>query len=111
MSLRAVEDALKELDLGVKVSSGHLSLIEQGKVAEPSPRTLHALARAMGLDYITLMVEAGYLDRSTLTRGPTAAPAFRGTDKLDPDEKRQVEDFIDYLATRKRSSRRPKRER
>src|SRR2546428_3260240 len=102
MSLRDVENALKRIDSATKVSSGHLSLIEQGKVATPGPRTLHSLARAMGLDYIRLMVEAGHLDRSELGRRPSKpALAFKGAEKLTPDEKQQVQRLIDFLAQRK----------
>lgn len=105
MTLRDVENALKDLEDTVRVSSGHLSLIEQGKVAAPSPKTLNALARAMGLDYVTLMVEAGYLDRSVLKERPAPAIAFRGAESLDTDQVRQVEVYIEFLHTRKRRER------
>ena len=101
MSLRDVENTLKGLEDTVRVSSGHLSLIEQGKVAAPSPKTLNALARAMGLDYVTLLVEAGYLDSSVLKERPAAAVAFRGAEDLDHDQVRQVEDYVEFLRSKK----------
>jgi transcriptional regulator with XRE-family HTH domain len=108
MSLRDVENALKRLERGVRVSSGHLSLIEQGKVAAPVPKTLHALALALGLDYITLMVEAGYLDHTVLEeRPPAPAPAFRGGANLTPQQVRQVEEYIEFLRSRRHSPRVP----
>ncbi len=102
MTLRDVEAALKGLDDTVRVSSGHLSLIEQGKVSAPSPRTLNALARAIGLDYVTVLVEAGYLDQSVLKERPAPRVVFRGAEKLDQDQVRQVEDYIGFLHSRKR---------
>ena len=104
MSLRDVESALKRLDDAVSVSSGHLSQIEQGKV-KPTPKTLHSLARALGLDYLTLMVQACYLDASALDGLPTPSIAFRGAETLDDKEVRQVEDYIDYIRSRKRRPR------
>lgn len=106
MSLRDVENALREIEGATKISSGHLSLIEQGKVSMPEPKTLHSLAKAMDLDYIDLMVEAGYLDKSVLEERPEApALAFRGAERLDDEEKKQVQAIIDLLAQRKRSGR------
>ena len=104
MSLRDVENALKQLDETVRVSSGHLSLIEQGKVSAPSPKTLHALAKAIGLDYIAVMIAAGYLDASVLKERP-ASVAFRGAERLDPREVNQVEDYIEFLRSKKRTER------
>ncbi len=101
MTLRDIENALKQLDDTVRVSSGHLSLIEQGKVSAPSPKTLHALAKAIGLDYVDLMVEAGYLEPSALKERPSSAVAFRGAEKLNPEQVRQVEDYIDYLRSKR----------
>jgi len=103
MSLRDVENALRDVGETAKISSGHLSLIEQGKVEAPSPHTLHVLAKALGVPYIELMVEAGYLERSVLRKGPRApAPAFRGAEKLSPTEKRRVEEYIEFLTNHQR---------
>ena len=99
MSLRDVESALKQFEDTVSVSSGHLSQIEQGKVS-PTPKTLHALAKALDLDYVTLMVEARYLDPSVLKERPSSAIAFKGADKLNQDQLRQVEDYISFLRSR-----------
>ena len=102
MSLRDVENALKDLDDTIRVSSGHLSLIEQGKVSAPSPKTLNTLSKAIGLDYIKLMVEAGYLDESVLQDRPSPAVAFRGAENLNPEQVRQVEDYIQFLRSKKK---------
>lgn len=103
MSLRDVETALRDMGETAKISSGHLSLIEQGTVKKPSPHTLHALAKALGLSYMELMVEAGYLERSVLGKAARApAPAFRGAEKLSPTEKRQVEEYIEFITMRQK---------
>lgn len=104
MSLRDVENILRNMEDAAKISSGHLSLIEQGKVDAPSPHTLHALARAYGIDYIALMVEAGYLDPSVLEGKPRApAAAFRGAERLSPAEKMRVQEYIEFLISRQRN--------
>ena len=106
MSLRDVENALREIEGATKVSSGHLSLIEQGKVTTPEPKTLHSLAQAIGLDYIRLMAEAGYLPSSVLNENlESPALAFRGAEKLNEEEKEQVQRIIDLLTQRKKSGR------
>jgi hypothetical protein len=102
MSLRDVENRLKEIEGSTKVSSGHLSLIEQGKVATPEPKTLHSLASAIpGLDYIRLMVEAGYLSKDVLGEREEAL-AFSGAEKLTEEEKAQVQGIIDLLTQKRR---------
>ena len=87
LTLREVEQAVIDSGSDVRVSSGHLSLIESGKVANPEPRTLSALAEVLGVQYMQCMIEAGYVDESLLgSAAPTVGVAFRGAEKLSPDQ-------------------------
>ena len=55
LSLRDVEEATNK-----EVSNGYLSQLESGKITKPSPHVLHALSRALSVDYEMLMQRAGY---------------------------------------------------
>jgi transcriptional regulator with XRE-family HTH domain len=55
-SLRQVEEATER-----EVSNAYLSQLENGKIQQPSPNILHALARVYGVSYEHLMERAGYL--------------------------------------------------
>ncbi|MBN4059331.1 helix-turn-helix transcriptional regulator [Dehalococcoides mccartyi] len=101
MTLRDVEQAVKDSGTGIKVSNGHLSLIESGKVANPEPRTLSVLSKVLGVSYMRCMVEARYVDEASI--GPGAASsqvAFRGAEKLTPDQQKLLQQFIDQMASK-----------
>ena len=80
MSLRDVENEIRRRRISPKVSNGHLSLIEQGNVKEPGPKTLHALASVLQIDYLDLMVKAGYVDKAVMEGRSAPAPAFKGAE-------------------------------
>lgn len=56
MSLRDIARAT-----GGKVSHPYFSELEQGKQIMPNPHKLRALSKALKLDYLELMILAGYL--------------------------------------------------
>jgi HTH-type transcriptional regulator, competence development regulator len=56
LSLRRVEDLTNKV-----VSNAYLSQIETGKISQPSPNILHALAVLYRTSYETLMELAGYI--------------------------------------------------
>lgn len=56
LSLRRVEELTGKL-----VSNAYLSQIENGKISQPSPNILHALATLYRTSYETLMELAGYI--------------------------------------------------
>ena len=58
-SLRAVEEYTKK-----QVSNAYLSQIENGKIQQPSPNILHALAELYRIDFEQLMEKAGYITGS-----------------------------------------------
>jgi HTH-type transcriptional regulator, competence development regulator len=92
LTLRDVEDL-------TGLSNGYLSLLENDKVRQPRPPVLYKLAQALGASYVELMERAGYAP----TNGPRAdqtqsrpAVAFKGAERLTPDQRKEVQDFIDF---------------
>lgn len=98
MTLRDVEEATQR-----KVSNAYLCQIENAKIAQPSPRVLLALSRALNIDYEALMKRAGYL----LPLPPGALPRAAGSetfsiDNLTADEERQLLEYLTFLRGRKK---------
>jgi len=51
---------LREVEKKADVSNAYLSQLEQGKVRQPSPLTLHKLSIVYGVSYEVLMEKVGY---------------------------------------------------
>ncbi len=99
MSLRDVEEATAK-----EVSNGYLSQLESGKITRPSPHVLHALSRALSVDYEALMQRAGYLLPTAkrakgLKRGRAATFAI---DNLTADEESQLLEYLTFLRRKKK---------
>lgn len=87
--------SLRDVEVRTSVSSGHLSMIEQGKVRAPSPRILYELARAYDLSYVDLMKRAGYLPQNVSGNAPQRTFAFRGAEKLTDEQRERIQRLID----------------
>lgn len=100
MTLRDVEAATEK-----SVTNGYLSQIESGDIQQPSPRILHHLAGAYGIDYNGLMERAGYLVEST--RPPKQAAAsingfpLRALDDLNPEETQAVLEYLEFIKSKR----------
>lgn len=99
--------SLRDVEVRISVSSGHLSMIEQGKVKAPSPRILHELAKVYDLSYVDLMKRAGYLPSNAPDSTSHRMFAFRGTEKLTDEQRKRIQRLIDLelLDLRRRKSR------
>lgn len=106
LSLRDVERLAKEKRLGAELSSGYLSMLEQEKVKEPSPRILFVLSSIYEVDYIDLMKRVGYMP--DITKIDSAKVAFRGVSQLDKVQRERIQRLIDFEL---RESQRGKRKR
>jgi len=51
---------LRDVEKKTEVSNAYLSQLEQSKVKQPSPITLHKLAELYGVSYALMMEKAGY---------------------------------------------------
>jgi transcriptional regulator with XRE-family HTH domain len=92
-SLRQVEGLTNKA-----VSNAYLSQIESGKVAQPSPNILHALANAYSVSYEQLMEMAGFFPGNDQDRKPDPTYAVLADLNLTPSEQ---QDLIDYLHFRR----------
>ncbi len=98
LSLRAVSQ-----DTGI--SSGHLSLIENGHVTAPSPSVLQRLADRYNSDPHDLLVLAGYIKTNpTEVRRSHARVAMATMSDLTSDEINEVQSFISYLRQRRKAA-------
>lgn len=107
LSLRDVERLAKEKKLGAEISSGYLSMLEQDKVKEPSPRILFVLSSIYEVNYIDLMKRVGYMPDNTQI--DSAKVAFRGASQLDKKQKERIQRLIDFeLSESQRAKRKAK---
>jgi HTH-type transcriptional regulator, competence development regulator len=91
------EDAgltLRHIESRCGISNGYLSLLEHGKVKEPSPKGLWSLAECYGVDYLDLMRRAGYPVPRVSTEAQTPGFAFRGTDRLSDSDREEIQEII-----------------
>lgn len=96
MTLRDVEEATQR-----QVSNAYLCQIENAKIAQPSPRVLLALSRALNIDYETLMKRAGYLLPLSPSTPRAAGSHTFSIDNLTADEERQLLEYLTFLRRRK----------
>ena len=99
MTLRGVEQATEK-----SVTNGYLSQIEAGNVKQPSPRILHFLALAYGIDFGELLERAGHTIRSTETsKREESLNGFplRSLEDLDEEETAAVIQYIEFLKSRR----------
>jgi HTH-type transcriptional regulator, competence development regulator len=88
-SLRQVEELTNKL-----VSNAYLSQIETGKIQQPSPNILHALARVYNTSYEQLMEFAGYI---VSTHTPDAAHGRAATFAALNLTEAEQNDLLEYL--------------
>jgi transcriptional regulator with XRE-family HTH domain len=97
MSLRDVEEATRN-----EVSNAYLSQLEHGKIAQPSPRVLFSLARALRTDYEALMSRAGYLLPTSAATPQVAAGATYSIGNLTAEEESQLLEYLTFLRRKKK---------
>ena len=99
LSLRAVEERTNK-----QVSNAYLSQIETGKIQQPSPNILHALADLYAVSFETLMEKAGYI-MPTSSRKKTERHGRAATfaeHNLTQAEERELMQYLEFI--RKRDS-------
>lgn len=97
LSLRKVEELS-----GKEVSNAYLSQLETGKVSQPSPHVLSALADIYEIDYVQLMQLAGYLPSSREDSERHGRVATFAEHNLTQDEEAQLLEFLQFIRNRKR---------
>jgi HTH-type transcriptional regulator, competence development regulator len=93
LSLRQVEELTNKL-----VSNAYLSQIEKGKIQQPSPNILHALAQAYKTSYEQLMQLAGYINaKHTKGAAHGRAATFAALNLTEAEQ----QELIEYLKFRR----------
>ncbi|HJU04438.1 MAG TPA: helix-turn-helix transcriptional regulator [Nitrospiraceae bacterium] len=91
-SLRQVEGLTNNV-----ISNAYLSQIESGKIQQPSPNILHALATVYRISYEQLMEMAGFItanrDKGDVTHGRAATFAELN---LSEDEERELLEYLKF---------------
>lgn len=98
LTLRVVEEK-------TGISNAYLSQVENGKIARPSPSVLHKLAEFYDVSYEHLMRLAGHPLPILSTEREKLEPVFRlssSFDDLTEEEKKRVQEYIEFLKSRKR---------
>lgn len=97
--LRTVRDQNNLSTRAVKKETGittsQLSRLECNITHNPSPVVLKKLALLYNIKLIDLFQKAGYLDPDDLSAYRDVC--FKGVEKLDQEDKKQIQNQIDYL--------------
>ncbi len=89
---------LRDVEERTGLSNGYLSLLENDKVRQPKPPVLYKLAEAFGASYLELMEHAGYAPTDARAdRGEARSiVAFKGAEKLTANQRKEVQEFINF---------------
>lgn len=79
---------------GTSITTTRLNRIEHGSVDEPSPSALKQLADYYNISIVDLFIKAGYLTADALNVCPQI---FSGIEKLTDDDRKHIQQQIDYL--------------
>ncbi len=99
-SLRQVEELTKKA-----VSNAYLSQVESGKIQQPSPNILHALATAYKTSYEQLMEMAGYIASDRKRGAPAQRPASTfAALNISEQEERELLEYLQFRRSLKGKS-------
>lgn len=97
--LRAIREQNKLSTRDVKKATGittsQLSRLECSHTHNPSPAALKKLSLLYNIKLIDLFQKAGYLDSKDVEA--YMETCFKGIEKLDIEDKKQIQNQIDYL--------------
>lgn len=85
----------RDVEKETGITTSQLSRIECNITREPSPTALKKLALFYNLKLIDLFQKAGYLDPADIDA--YMETCFKGIEKLDLEDKKQIQSQIDYL--------------
>jgi HTH-type transcriptional regulator, competence development regulator len=88
--------SLRKLEAGTGVSNAYLSQLERDRIKGPSPHVLWVISECYGADYLDLLRRAGY----PVPSAPRVV--FAGAERLTPDEREEVQEFIAMKLRRRR---------
>jgi HTH-type transcriptional regulator, competence development regulator len=96
---------LREVERKTEVSNAYLSQLEQGKIRQPSPLTLHKLAELYGVRYEILMEKVGYpvprAEDMDAGRKKQEQIAYKMGD-ITSDEEIELLNYLKFIRNRKK---------
>jgi len=93
--------SLRDVEKLVRISNGHLSLLESDLIKSPSPNHLHQLAELFGVSYSLLLELAGYVVPETSVASNARLAGNLGD--LTNEELAQVRSFVGFLKASRQS--------
>ena len=95
---------LRETERATGIHNAHLSQIETGTIAKPNQPMLWTLAKALDLDYESLLDLAGHTTGRTDAKGQRqlAGALLRGLEDLSDEEQRELLLLMEELRRKKR---------
>ena len=93
--------SIRKVAESADISHTEVKRIEDRVRKQPSPQVLRSLAAALNTPYEDLMEAAGYIDEAPNAGGVTAA-GISGTDDLSPEELAQVNEYIEFLKSKRK---------
>lgn len=85
----------RDVEKKTGITTSQLSRIECNITQEPSPTALRKLALFYNIKIIDLFQKAGYLNSEDVKT--YMETCFKGIEKLDQEDKKQIQSQIDYL--------------
>lgn len=85
----------RDVKKGTGITTSQLSRLECSLIRNPSPTALKKLALFYNIKLIDLFQKAGYLDSEDVDS--YTGSCFKGIEKLDQEDKKQIQSQIDYL--------------
>lgn len=98
-SLRQVEELTHKV-----VSNAYLSQIEGGKIQQPSPNMLHALAAVYKISYEQLMEMAGYISTNRKRGGTSSRAATFAALNLTDEEEKELLEYLNFRRARNKKN-------
>lgn len=92
--------SLREAGKQTGIAEAYLWQLENGKRGIAHPEMFKKLAKGYGVPAETLLKHAGYLEKPADQERETAVAKthlFRDYEKLSPDRKKQLENFLRFL--------------
>lgn len=97
--LRAIREqnklSTRDVEKETGITTSQLSRLECNHTRTPSPIALKKLALFYNIKLVDLFQKAGYLDSKDVDS--YVESCFKGIEKLDQEDKKQIQSQIDYL--------------
>jgi len=98
LTLRAAEETSG-------VSNAYLSQLENGKIRQPSPVTLHKLSELYKVSYADILGLTGYPVPARDSDGPTHARLASRLGPVTEEEEESLIEYLEFLRSRRRKQR------